>query len=54
MGNYCCNYSEPNKKHNLHYDNKPEKLDANLTELLKEAEKNEDKIVKIQAAIRGA
>jgi hypothetical protein len=48
MGNYCCNYSDNKDPHSLDPNaKKPEKLDPNLNELLKNAELNQDKIVKI-------
>lgn len=55
MGQACCNYSNFADKNALNYPNgkKPEKLDPNLQDLLKNAKENEDKIVKIQAAYRG-
>lgn len=47
MGNACCNYSDFKDKNALNYANgkKPEKLDPKMSELLKTAKENEDKIV---------
>lgn len=56
MGNNCCSYSCWKDKEALDYKDgtkKPEKLDPNLKKLLDHAKENEDKIIKIQAAIRG-
>lgn len=54
MGNYCCKDDPSEKKSNLHFDNKPQKLDPAMQEILKKAGKNEDKVIKIQAAFRGS
>ena len=56
MGQACCNYANFKDKNALNYaDGKaPEKLDPALNDLLKHASKNEDSVIRIQAAFRGS
>lgn len=53
MGNACCNYSKNKDEHVLDYQGKPIKMDPKMNELLEDAKKKEDKIVKLQAGWRG-
>jgi hypothetical protein len=50
MGNSCCNNGNKDP-HNKDYGNK--KMNSEMNELMVEAKKNEEKIVKIQAGFRG-
>ena len=48
MGNTCCNYAKSKDQHAVDFNGKPIKQDPlKLNELLEEAKKKEDKIVKL-------
>lgn len=55
MGNACCNDAKNKDEHDKNFNKgaQPSKIDPALQQVIEEAEKNPDQILKIQAGFRG-